>query len=343
MKQLLNTLFISQEDGYLALNNGNVTVLVDKKPVGKAPLINFQAIIAFTRMGASPALLQECMARNILLSFISPTGKFLGQMTGQTNGNVLLRKEQVRVSDDKGKSALIARNMIAGKLYNQRRLIQRYMRDHELVVDVGVLQNLVDELRESIQAVQLATQLDTIRGIEGNAAAAYFAQFDQLILQHSSEFRFAGRNRRPPLDNVNALLSFAYVMLAEECSGALLSVGLDPYIGFMHTDRPGRKGLALDMMEELRGIYADQFVLTIINKHIMKSSMFEHQDSGAVWLNDEGRRVFLTQWQQRKGDEITHPYLQQKIPWGLVPYSQALLLARYLRGDLDAYPAFLWK
>lgn len=343
MKQLLNTLFIAQPDGYMALDNGNVNVLVDKKSVGKAPLINFQAIIAFTRMGASPALIHECMSRNILLSFISPTGKFLGQITGQTNGNVLLRKEQVRVSDDKERSALIARNMIAGKLYNQRRLVQRYIRDHGLVVDTGALQRVVDELKNSIQALQDATDIDTIRGIEGNAAASYFAQFDQLILQRHADFRFAGRTRRPPLDNVNAMLSFAYVLLAEECSGALLSVGLDPYMGFMHADRPGRKGLALDLMEELRGIYADQFVLTLINKQIMKPTMFQHQDSGAVLLTDDGRKVFLTQWQQRKGEEIMHPYLQQRVAWGLVPYAQALLLARYLRDDLDAYPAFLWK
>lgn len=343
MKQLLNTLFITQPDGYMALNNGNISVLVDKTSVGKVPLINFQAIVAFTRMGASPALLHECMSRNILLTFISPTGQFLGQITGQTNGNVLLRKEQVRVSDDKKRSALIARNMIAGKLYNQRRLVQRYMRDHGLVVDTVALQDLVDGLKDSVQAVQSATDIDTIRGIEGNAAASYFAQFNQLILQHHADFQFVGRTRRPPLDNVNALLSFAYALLADECSGALLSVGLDPYIGFMHADRPGRRGLALDLMEELRGIYADQFVLTLINQKIMKPKMFQHQDSGAVLMTDEGKKTFLDQWQRRKGEEIMHPYLQQRIAWGLVPYAQALLLARYLRGDLDAYPAFLSK
>lgn len=247
------------------------------------------------------------------------------------------------MADDKKQTLEIARNFIIGKIYNQRSVINRAQRDYAERLDTEKLSLVSGQLRETLQTVREADTMETLRGNEGEAASRYFSQFNQLILQQKEEFCFDIRNRRPPLDRVNALLSFTYALLTSMCVAALETVGLDPYAGFMHTDRPGRCSLALDLMEELRAPYADRFVLSCINKKMVDSSDFEEKENGAVFLNESGRKKYLAVWQSKKAEKLTHPYLQESIEWGLVPYVQALLLARFIRGDLDGYPPFLWK
>ncbi|WP_040534085.1 type I-C CRISPR-associated endonuclease Cas1c [Schleiferilactobacillus shenzhenensis] len=343
MKPLLNTLFVNTPDAYLSLDGGNVAVSVDYQSLGKVPLINIDSIICFARSGASPALMSCCIDQNKPMTFLTPSGRFLGTVVGAVNGNVVLRKQQYRISDDAALAGEFSRNFIIGKLFNQRWMVERYIRDHALVIDTQRFKNLSQALFSAIEELRETSDIDTIRGIEGNAAANYFAHFDDFILQKGSGFSFSERSRRPPLDRTNALLSFAYSLLANDCAAALLSVGLDPYVGFMHQDRPGRQSLALDLMEELRGVFADRFVLKLINKQMLDKQDFLEQESGAVMLTDKGRKVFLDQWTAKKQETLTHPFLQEKIVWGLVPFVQALLLARSVRGDLDSYPAFLWK
>ncbi len=343
MRKLLNTLFVTSEDSYLALDNENVVVLNGEKKVGQFPLSILEGIVCFSYKGASPALMGACAEKGIQLCFMTPRGRFLARVCGEDRGNVLLRKQQYRISDAPAESCLIARNMILGKVFNARWVLERTVRDHPLRVDTEALRNASQQLAQLFPAIETAVNLDTLRGLEGEASARYFSVFSQLILNQKDDFSFDGRNRHPPLDNVNALLSFAYTLLANECGAALESVGLDSYVGFMHRDRPGRASLALDLMEEMRAPLADRLVLTLINNRMIQKKHFRRQADGAVLLNDDGRKLFLTVWQERKRDTITHPYLQEKVYWGLVPYVQALLLARYLRGDLDGYPSFLWK
>lgn len=258
-------------------------------------------------------------------------------------GNVTLRKQQYRISENKEKSISIARNFIFGKVYNARWILERAARDYPMRLDAEKLKEKSVFLNHSLQEIRVCEDDSKLLGLEGEAASVYFSVFDQLILQQKENFFFRGRSRRPPLDNVNAMLSFAYSLLAGMCGSALEAVGLDPYVGFYHTDRPGRISLALDVMEELRGVMADRFVLTMINKRIVKKEHFIQKENGAVMLNDSGRKLFLNAWQERKQDVIKHPFLNEKIEWGMVPHAQAMLLARYLRGDLDEYPPFLWK
>ena len=343
MRHLLNTLFVTSEDAYLALDAENVVVHRGKQEAGRFPLHNLEGIVCFSYAGASPALMGACAKRDISLSFCTPSGKFLARTAGITSGNVLLRREQYRVADDPLRSCRIARHMIWGKLYNCRWSIERTKRDHKLRIDEVKFQKASAGINSIMPLVLAEESLDSVRGLEGAGASIYFEAFDDMILRNKDEFFFHGRNRRPPMDNVNAMLSFAYSLLAKDCAAALESVGLDAYVGFMHRDRPGRTSLALDLMEELRPCLADRFVLTLINNQILKEKDFEVAEDGAVSMTDIGRRKFLKSWQERKQEQITHPYLGEKMPWGLVPYLQALLLARHLRGDLDAYPPFLWK
>ena len=343
MRHLLNTLFITTEDAYLSLDGENVVVNREKEIIARFPLHTLNSILCFNYPGASPALMGACAERNVDLSFCSPRGKFLARAVGRTSGNVLLRRTQYRIADDLTQSCKIARNMIFGKIYNSRWSIERTRRDHKLRIDDTRFQQTGEILQNLLPQVLEETDMDSLRGLEGAGATAYFGIFDDMILRDKEHFFFHTRNRRPPLDNVNALLSFAYSLLANDCASALESVGLDSYVGFMHRDRPGRTSLALDLMEELRPCMADRFVLTIINNRILTDRDFEHTESGAVFLTDDARRKFLKSWQERKKEEIKHPYLEEKIPWGLVPYVQALLLSRYLRDDLDDYPPFLWK
>ena len=338
MRKLLNTLYITSSEYYLSLDGENVIISQSKKEIGRLPLHNLEAIVTCGYAGASPALMEKCAAGNISITFLSPTGRFRAKVTGKAYGNILLRRTQYRMADDKKQTLEIARNFIIGKIYNQRSVINRAQRDYAERLDTEKLSLVSGQLRETLQTVREADTMET-----PPAASRYFSQFNQLILQQKEEFCFDIRNRRPPLDRVNALLSFTYALLTSMCVAALETVGLDPYAGFMHTDRPGRCSLALDLMEELRAPYADRFVLSCINKKMVDSSDFEEKENGAVFLNESGRKKYLAVWQSKKAEKLTHPYLQESIEWGLVPYVQALLLARFIRGDLDGYPPFLWK
>lgn len=343
MKSLLNTLFVTSEDVYLGLDGENITVKREEKIIHRFPLHNLSGIISFSYRGASPALMGVCAKRNILLSFCTPSGKFLSRVIGETNGNVLLRKEQYRISDDIDKSCNIGKNFIFGKISNSRSVISRIRRDHKLRINEQNFKNKSQQLKNILSNILLETNLNSLRGLEGAASTIYFSIYDDMILNNKDDFYFNKRNKRPPLDNVNAMMSFSYSLLANDCASALESVGLDSYVGFIHRDRPGRNSLALDLMEELRPCIADRFVLTLINNRIISNKHFITQESGAVFFTDEGRSLFLKHWHQRKYEEIKHPYLNDKISWGQVPYVQSLLLSRCIRGDIDGYPPFLWK
>lgn len=343
MKYLLNTLFITTEDAYLTLDGENIVVSQEKQEIGRFPLHILSSVICFSYAGASPALMGACAQRNVDLVFCSPRGKFLARTAGITNGNVLLRREQYRIADDSVRSCLIARRMIFGKVFNARWNLERTKRDHRLRIDEAAFTAASGTLKELLPQIDAAASAEELRGLEGAAATTYFSVFDGMILRSKEDFIFQMRNRRPPTDRVNALLSFAYSLLAHDCAAALESVGLDSYVGFLHRDRPGRTSLALDLMEELRPCFADRFILTLINNQMLQSDDFVIEESGAVRLKDEARRTFLKAWQERKKETLTHPFLEEKLPWGQIPYVQALLLARHLRGDLGSYPPFLWK
>ena len=343
MRKLLNTLFVTSEDAYLALETENVAVYIGEEKKAQYPLLVLESIISFSYKGASPALMGACARQGIQLTFLTTRGRFLARVCGQEQGNVLLRKEQYRLSDKLEKSCHIARNFIFGKVYNQRWVLERTLRDHRMRVDAAKLESASQALAGLLPAIETQTDLDALRGLEGEASVRYFHVFDEMVLNQKADFLFDGRNRRPPTDNMNALLSFAYVLLSNDCASALESVGLDSYVGFMHRDRPGRTSLALDLMEELRAPMADRLCITLVNNRVLQDKHFERQESGAVFLGEDGRKLFLSAWQNKKKEEITHPYLKEKMAWGLVPYVQSLLLARCLRGDLDGYPPFLWK
>lgn len=343
MRKLLNTLYVTSEDLFLSYSNDNVVVNRGDEVTARFPLLNLEGIITFSYAGATPALMGECAKRNIQLTFMTPNGRFLARVNGMSQGNVLLRREQYRIADSKARSCLITRNMITGKAFNSRWVLERALRDHALRIDQHAVNAASEQIHQLLQQIRSVAELDSLRGLEGEAAAAYFGVFDELILSQKVDFIFDGRNRRPPQDNVNAMLSFAYTLLANDCAAALESVGLDAYVGFLHQDRPGRKSLALDLEEELRAPFADRLVLTLINNRIIQDKHFDRQEGGTVLLNDNGRKLFLKHWQEKKRDEITHPFLKEKIPWGLVAYVQSLLLARCIRGDIDEYPPFLWK
>ena len=343
MRPLLNTLFVTSEDIYLSLDGENVVANRENAVVARYPLHTLASIQSFSYKGASPALMGACCSHGISLSFCSPQGKFLARISGGANGNVFLRRTQYRMADDVTLSCRVARCMIFGKIYNARWCIERIKRDHSMRVDGEFLRQTSQKLKDLLPQVAAETNLDSLRGLEGAASTLYFSAFPKMILGDAELFAFCGRNRRPPLDPINALLSFVYSLLAHDCASALESVGLDAYVGFLHRDRPGRSSLALDLMEELRPCVADRFVLFLVNNRMLKESDFARRESGGVYLKDDARRLFLSKWQQRKKENITHPFLNEKLPWGLVPFIQSLLLARYLRGDLDAYPPFLWK
>ena len=343
MRKLLNTLYVTTPDKYLSLDGENIVVLSEHEEVGRVPLHNLEGIVTFGYTGTSPALMGYCARNGISLCYLSRSGRFLAEVTGEERGNVVLRKTQYRVSDNDGLSVKISRNMITGKVYNSRWVLERATRDHPERVDVKRLKAVSVLLKESIEKIMRCENLDELRGLEGSAASNYFGTLDQLILRDKEVFFFKGRNKRPPLDNVNALLSLTYTLLTNMAAAALSSVGLDPDIGFLHRDRPGRASLALDLMEELRPVMGDRFVLTLINRKVISAEDFVVKENGAVLLNDEGRRKLLSAWQEKKQEEIRHPFLDEKIQWGLIPYVQAQLLARHLRGDIDEYPPFMWK
>ena len=343
MKKLLNTFFVTQPDVYLSLDGETITAKRDGEVLMRVPLHNLEGIVTCGYTGASPGLMGACAEKGIALTFLTMNGRFLANVIGIERGNVLLRKTQYRISDSEQSSHAIARNILVGKLHNSRWVLERTVRDHALRLDADSVKNAARQIADAVPLIRQAKTLDSLRGIEGEAASRYFFVFNELILQNKESFIFDGRNRRPPLDRVNSMLSFTYTLLSHDMSAALSAAGLDPFVGFLHRDRPGRRSLALDLIEELRAPLADRFVLTLINNRQVEPGGFLQKENGAIIMKDETRRVLLTTWQERKKDQITHPFLKEKIPWGLVPHSQALLLARHLRGDLDEYPPFLWK
>lgn len=343
MKKLLNTLYVTSPDRYLSLDGENVVISSEGQQVGRIPLHNIDGIVTFGYSGASPALMGKCGEMGIGLCFMDRNGRFLCRTTGRVSGNVLLRRQQYRLADDEEKSLVISRNIIAGKICNSKWILERTVRDHGMRVDAEKFKEKSAFLSNAIKSCEDCKSADELRGIEGEAASVYFSVFDDMILQQKGDFVFGTRNRRPPTDNVNAMLSFAYTLAAGMCTSALEAAGLDPFVGFMHTDRPGRRSLALDMVEEFRGVMCDRFVLTLINKKIVSSKDFELRENGSVLMTEGGRRAFLSAWQERKQQVITHPFLDEKVEWGMLPYVQALLLSRFIRGDLDGYPVFLWK
>lgn len=343
MRKLLNTLYVTSPNSYLSLDGENIVILNDKIEVSRIPLHNLEGIVAFGYTGASPALMGACAKHNIALSFMKQSGKFLARVVGEVRGNVTLRKSQYRISDNIDESNKIARNFIFGKVFNARWVIERATRDYALRLDVEKLKSVSKVLLNSLKSIETSEDLEQLRGLEGQAASQYFSVFDDLILQQKENFYFHSRNKRPPLDNVNSMISYVYTLLAHDVAAALETVGLDSYVGFLHRDRPGRVSLALDMMEELRSVYADRFVISLINKREINEKGFTKKENGAVIMDDETRRTILRAWQGKKQEMIKHPFLQEKIEWGLVPYAQAMLLARFIRGDLDGYPPFLWK
>jgi CRISPR-associated protein Cas1 len=337
MKTHLNTLFISKENAYLAKDGAAVDVRLDDQSLLRVPLHNLEGIVTLGwDIGASAQLMAACAEAGVSISFCNPYGKFLAAVRGFTSGNILLRRAQYRAADDPTITRALAASFVTAKLANCRTVLLRAARDHDVNVEIPAR-----FLLRNAQACLDAPDTDSIRGLEGDAASAYFAAFPSLI--QVPGFEFSGRVRRPPTDPVNALLSFAYSMLAHDCRSALESVGLDPQCGLLHRDRPGRPSLALDLMEEFRAVIADRCVLTLINRRQLTPADFVHRETGAVELHDEARKRFLTAWQERKQDEITHPFLNEKVSFGLLPFLQARLLARAIRGDLDAYPAFIYK
>lgn len=367
MKKLLNVLYVTAPDSYLHLDGETIVIRKVEKsqknpaaagmpdsplpeetnPSGpkvmRLPLHNLENIVCFGYPGVSPAMMGACAERDIGLTFISPHGRFLARVSGRVRGNVLLRKQQYRVSEDEAESVRIAASFLMGKIANSRKVIDRAVRDHAVLVDVNALTQASQSMRAILRSLSDCTTIYDLMGCEGSAAKLYFGVFDQLILHQKEAFFFKERSRRPPLDNVNALLSFFYTLLTNEVSSALETVGLDPYVGFLHQDRPGRPSLALDLMEELRPVFADRLALSLINRKQISGKGFTQKESGGVLMDDDTRKGVLKLWQERKKETIIHPYLQEKIEFGLIPHVQALLLARYLRGDLDAYPPFFWN
>lgn len=340
MRKLLNTLYVTTPESYLSKDGMNVVISVNQQEVFRIPIINIEAIVTFGYMGASPGLMKLCTDSGVSLTFLSPNGRFVSRVQGQTKGNVLLRKAQYRLADDQTWSLHLAQLMVAGKIQNYRNVLRRYLRDYGENPEVLAAANTLDiQKRDALRAKDRAE----LMGIEGLAANHYFAAFPNLILQQKADFPFNGRNRRPPKDAVNAMLSLAYTLVANDTAAALETVGLDPYVGFFHTLRPGRTSLALDVMEELRAYLGDRFVLSLINRRQVAADDFMYQGEKGVVMTDKGRRIFLTAWQNRKRELIVHPYLNEKMPVGLLPYVQAMLLARYVRNDIDDYPVFLFK
>ncbi|MCL1887285.1 MAG: type I-C CRISPR-associated endonuclease Cas1c [Kiritimatiellaeota bacterium] len=340
MKKLLNTLYVTTQGAYLRQEGETVVGSVDKKDVLRLPIHTLSGIVCFGQVACSPPLLGLCGERGVHVSFLSEYGKFWARVTGPVSGNVLLRREQSRRADDPAAALEIARSVVLGKIANSRAILLRAQRDHG--VDPAS-ERAAAMLANVILRARNAANMDMLRGLEGEAANHYFGAFDMMIVAQKSTFNMQARSRRPPLDPLNALLSFLYTILAHDCEAALEGVGLDPQMGFLHALRPGRPSLALDLMEEFRAILADRVALSLINMNQINAKGFETSESGAVMMDKDTRKTVLEAWQKKKKDAIHHPFLDEKIELGLLPHAQAMLLARHLRGDLDAYPPFLLK
>ena len=343
MKKHLNTLFVTTQGAYLSKDGETVVVKVEKEIRLRIPIHTIGGIVCFGNVMCSPFLMGFCAERDVAISFLTEYGRFLARVQGPVSGNVLLRREQYRRADDMNASAEMARAVLTGKLANCRTVLGRALRDHSDKLNVDEVREASQRINSSLQRLQSDLPLNVLRGFEGEAAHTYFSVFDHLITSQKEDFIFRERNRRPPLDNVNCLLSFLYTLVLHDVRSALESVGLDPAVGFLHRDRPGRPGLALDMMEEFRPFLADRLTLSLINLNQVQTKGFKKMESGAVLMDDETRKAVLVAYQKRKQDEIMHPFLEEKVPIGLLFHMQALLLARCLRGDLDGYPTFIWK
>jgi CRISP-associated protein Cas1 len=338
MKKLLNTLYITTPESYLSKDGLNVVISVKQNEIFRIPILNIEGIVTFGYMGASPGVMKLCSDNGVSLTFLSPNGRFIGRVQGGVKGNVLLRKRQYQLSDDPLFSLHLSKLFVAGKIQNYRNILRRFIRDHGSDTQIETAaRNLENSKNDTLRALD-ANQL---RGIEGDAANSYFEVFQRLIINQKTDFIFHGRSRRPPKDEINAMLSFAYTLIANEVSAALETVGLDPYMGFMHTLRPGRTSLALDLMEELRAYLGDRLVLSLINRKQVCIKDFIHQGEDGIIMTDSCRKTLLSTWQKRKKEMIHHPYLSESVPIGLLPYVQSMLLARLIRGDIDDYPVFL--
>lgn len=343
MRKLLNTLYITTPDSYLSLDGENIVVLLDNNEKFRLPFVNIENIICFGYMGASPALMGKCVNNDIGLSFLKPSGEFLARIIGKTKGNVLLRTRQYRMSEDKQFCLEFSSNIVASKLYNSRATLQRTIRDRISTIDTSNLEDTAEVLKKSIDKVYEIIDIDQLRGFEGINARKYFGVFNDMIICQKSDFNMIIRSKRPPLDYLNCLLSYLYTILSLEVGSALETIGFDPYVGFMHTLRPGRASLSLDMMEELRAFMVDRHVISMINLKQITKKDFIKKEGGGILLTDEGRKKVLKSWQERKKEIITHPFLNEKIEIGLIPYVQAQLLSKFMRGDLSEYNPFLIK
>lgn len=343
MKKYLNTLFVTTQGAYLSKEGETVVVNVEKEKRLQLPIHTISGIVCFGQVSMSPFLMGFCAENNVAVSFLTEYGRFLARVHGRTNGNVLLRREQYRRADNIEFCAGFTKSVLTGKFANCRTVLKRALRDHNAKVDNEALTRASKRLTFSLGELQRDFSLNELRGLEGDCAHTYFSVFDHLIVTQKKDFCFEGRNRRPPMDNVNCLLSFLYTLLAHDVRSALEAVGFDSYVGFLHRDRPGRPGLALDIMEEFRPFLSDRLCLSLINREQVQGKGFIKSEAGAVLMKDDTRKEVLVSYQKRKQEEITHPYLNEVIPIGMLFYVQALLLARYLRGDLDGYPVFIWK
>jgi len=343
MKKHLNTLFVTTQGAYLFKEGETVVVKVEGEVRLRLPIHTIGGIVCFGNVLCSPFLLGFCAENDVAISFLTERGRFLARVQGPVSGNVLLRREQYRKADDQSATVEVTKSVLTGKLANSRTVLQRALRDHGEKVNSEALKEVSARMSYYLESLNKETQLDTLRGIEGDAAHMYFSVFNELITAQKEDFVFEERNRRPPLDNVNSLLSFVYTLLAYDVRSALESVGLDPAVGFLHRDRPGRPGLALDLMEEFRPFFADRLVLSLINLRKVQGEGFTKTDTGAVLMSDETRKEVIVSYQNRKQEEIMHPFIGEKIHVGMLFYIQALLFSRFLRGELDAYPPFIWR
>lgn len=343
MKKLLNTLYVTTQGAYLSKEGETVLVSVEGEKRLQVPIHTIGGVVCFGRVMCSPFLMGFCAENNVGMSFLSENGRFLARIQGPVTGNVLLRREQYRRADAPDFSANMARFFLAGKIANCRTILQRVLRDHGNKIAHAEVEEAVALLARSLRRLENTESLDGLRGIEGETARCYFSVFDHLITNQKNHFSFQGRNRRPPLDNVNCLLSFLYTLLLHDIRSALEGVGLDPAVGFLHRDRPGRPGLALDLMEEFRPFMADRLALSLINLGQVNGKGFIKSETGGITMTDATRKEVIVAYQKRKQDEILHPFLQEKVAFGTLFHVQALLLARYLRGDLDGYPPFVWR
>ena len=343
MRKLLNTLYVSSQGSYLHKEGETVVVEREKQQVLQLPIHTIGSIVCFGNVLCSPFLLGFCAERGVAISFLSENGRFLASVRGPVSGNVLLRRQQYRMADDEQATLGIASNVVSGKLANSRVVINRTVRDHSAKVNAEALKKASENIGNILDRIPHAANTNEVRGFEGQAAAEYFRVFDHLIVDQKQDFAFTDRNRRPPLDEVNALLSFVYTLLAHDVRSALETVGLDPAVGFLHRDRPGRPGLALDIMEEFRPVIADRLVLSLINRRQLGKKGFSKAASGAVSMDENTRKTVLAEYQSRKQEEVYHPYIEEKVSIGLLFFIQANLMARYIRGDIDGYPPFFWR